>query len=67
MAGLTSLDLSYNELGLDGVCALANSPHMAQLISLDLGGNQLDKEALNVIAQSAYLSKHVRQSYYLPI
>ena len=50
LSSLTSLDISDNELGVQGALALARSPHLKALRELDLGGNDIGDEGARAIA-----------------
>lgn len=52
-AGLSTLDLSRNQIGPVGLRALAGSPHLTRLQTLSLSNNQIGDEGLAAIAGSA--------------
>ena len=56
---LRSLHLFGNPIGDDGVCALAESPHVANLYRLDITQTDSGKRAERDLAKSPYL-KQVR-------
>jgi Leucine Rich repeat len=56
VAKLTSLDVSDNDLGIDGARALAGSPRWGELRELDLGGNDIGDEGANAIAHAPGVS-----------
>jgi uncharacterized protein (TIGR02996 family) len=56
MENLTSLFLWRNEIGAEGIKALAGSPWMARVGSLDLGWNPLGDDGIKALAASPYLT-----------
>jgi hypothetical protein len=55
LAKLSSLDVSDNDLGIDGVRALTASTRLAQLRDLDLGGNDIGDEGASSVARAPAL------------
>ncbi len=56
LAKLSSLDVSDNDLGIDGVRALTASTRLGQLRELDLGGNDIGDDGASAVAHSAALA-----------
>lgn len=56
LAGLTSLDLSYNEITTKGAQALAACPQLSNLRRLDMEYNFIGPEGTEALANSPYLS-----------
>ena len=52
-----ALNLSFNQIGVEGVKALANAPHLANLQTLELEGNRFGDEGKSAIANSPHLNK----------
>jgi uncharacterized protein (TIGR02996 family) len=57
LAHLSSLDLSYNEIGAEGAAALAASPHLAHLASLALTCNEIGPEGAAALVASPHLAR----------
>ena len=60
VAGLTSLNLSWNRIGDDGVKMLAANAAVAQLRTLDLSGTQIGIPGAKALLESPHLS-HLRE------
>ncbi|MEI9939712.1 MAG: hypothetical protein WDO69_21030 [Pseudomonadota bacterium] len=56
LASLTSLDVSDNDLAIEGARALARSPYLKAVRELDLGGNDIGDEGAQAIARATALS-----------
>jgi uncharacterized protein (TIGR02996 family) len=56
VAGLAALDLLCNDVGDDGVAALAGSPYLAGLAALNLSGNRVGDRGLQALAGSRRLA-----------
>jgi uncharacterized protein (TIGR02996 family) len=57
LENLTSLDVSYNQLGNEGLTHLAESPHLARLTYLDVGSNGATKVGFEALANSPHLGR----------
>jgi hypothetical protein len=56
---LVSLDLSWNQIGPDGACVIAQSPRLARLRYLNLQANPLDEESVARLVSSPYASPYL--------
>ena len=56
LAELRALDVSDNDLGIDGVRALTASTRLTQLRELDLGGNDIGDDGASAVAHSPTLA-----------
>jgi hypothetical protein len=56
LRSLSELDLSTNRIGSDGVKALAQAPHLADLVRLDLTSNPIGPEGARALVESSSLS-----------
>jgi hypothetical protein len=59
LSGLTALVLTGQEIGLGGVQALADSPHLGNLRHLDLSGNPFTPAMLAALVGAKGLGKLV--------
>jgi hypothetical protein len=55
LAGLTTLDLGWNQIGDAGAQALAASPHLANLTELGLYNNRIGEAGAQALAASPQL------------
>ena len=57
-AGLTSLDVSGNDIGETGIAAVAASPAMRQLRGFRVNGNRIGDSGLTMLVQSPLFARH---------
>lgn len=56
LESLTELDVSDNDLGVEGARALARSSHLAALRDLEIGGNDIGDDGAIAIAHAQFLA-----------
>lgn len=66
-AGLTSLDVSGNDINETGIAALLASPAMARLRSLRLNNNRIGDAGIEALAKSPLLARMLKSEHRLEV